>query len=90
MTVGRPAWPTLWPQVDRVVEALRDGLGDTLGDQLVGLYLSGSLALGGVHPPSSDIDVLAATAAGLDEPAVARLADLHATAWWSPVPTRAA
>jgi hypothetical protein len=34
---------------------------------------------GGFDPPSSDIDVLAATAAGLDEPAVARLADLHAT-----------
>jgi hypothetical protein len=29
MTVGRPAWPTLWPQVNRVVEDLRDGLGDT-------------------------------------------------------------
>ena len=59
MTVGRPAWPTLWPQVDRVVEGLRDGLGDALGDQLVGLYLCGSLAQGGFHPPSSNIDVLA-------------------------------
>jgi len=51
MTAGRPALPTLWPQVDRVVEGLRDGLGDALGDQLVGLYLSGSLAQGGFHPP---------------------------------------
>jgi predicted nucleotidyltransferase len=48
--------------VNRVVEGLRDGLGDALGDQLVGLYLSGALALGGFHPPSSDIDVLVATA----------------------------
>jgi hypothetical protein len=79
MTMGRPAWPTLWPQVDRVVEGLRDGLGDTLGDQLVGLYLSGSLALGGFHPPSSDVDVLVATAGVLDEPVVGRLAELHAT-----------
>jgi hypothetical protein len=79
MTLGRPAWPTLWPQVDRVVEDLRDGLGDTLGDRLVGLYLSGSLALGGFHPPSSDIDVLVATAGVLDEPVVGRLAGLHAT-----------
>ena len=79
MTVGRPAWETLWPQVNRVVEGLRDGLGDTIGDQLVGLYLSGSLALGGFHPPSSDIDVLVATAGVLDEPVVGRLAELHAT-----------
>jgi hypothetical protein len=79
MMVGRPAWPTLWPQVDRVVEGLRDGLGDALGDQLVGLYLSGSLALGGFHPPSSDIDVLVATAGVLDEPVVGRLTELHAT-----------
>jgi hypothetical protein len=79
MTVGRPAWEILRPQVNRVVEGLRDGLGDTLGDQLVGLYLSGSLALGGFHPPSSDVDVLVATAGVLDEPVVGRLAELHAT-----------
>ena len=78
MTVGRPAWPTLWPQVNRVVEGLQDGLGDALGDQLVGLYLSGPLAQGGFHPPSSDLDVLVATAGVLDEPTVGRLADLHA------------
>jgi hypothetical protein len=41
-----------------VVEGLRDALGDALGDGLAGLYLSGSLALGGFDPPSSDIDVL--------------------------------
>jgi hypothetical protein len=79
MTVGGPAWPTRWPQANRVVGGLRDGLGDALGDQLVGLYLSGSLALGGFHPPSSDIDVLVATAGVLDEPVVGRLAELHAT-----------
>jgi hypothetical protein len=79
MTVGRPAWPTRWPQANRAVEGLRDGLGDTLEDQLVGLYLSGSLAQGGFHPPSSDIDVLVATAGVLDEPVVGRLADRHAT-----------
>jgi len=79
MTVGGPAWPTRWPQANRVIEGLRDGLGDALGDELVGLYLSGSLALGGFHPPSSDIDVLVATAGVLDEPSVGRLAELHAT-----------
>ena len=24
MTVGRPAWPTLWPQMDRVVGRLTE------------------------------------------------------------------
>jgi Domain of unknown function (DUF4111) len=79
MTGGRPAWPTRWPQVNLVVEGLWDGLGHVLGDQPVGLYLSGSLALGGFHPPSSDIDVLVATAGVLDEPVVGSLAPLHAT-----------
>jgi hypothetical protein len=46
---NKGAWETLWPQVNRVVEGPQDGLGDALGDQLVGLYLSGSLALGGFH-----------------------------------------
>jgi hypothetical protein len=78
-SVDLPAWPTLWLQVNRVVDGLREGLGGALGDGLVGLYLSGSLALGGFHPPSSDIDVLVATTGMLDEAAVQRLAAMHAT-----------
>src|ERR671922_242842 len=58
----RPAWPTSWPQVNRAVERLRDGVADALGAKLVGLYLGGSLALGGFDRGSSDIDVLVATA----------------------------
>jgi hypothetical protein len=78
MTTEPPGWPTSWPQVNRVVGGLRDGLGDALGDELAGLYLSGSLALGGFDPPSSDIDVLVAPAGMVDEAAVERLAALHA------------
>jgi hypothetical protein len=79
MTTEPPGWPTSWPQVNRVVGGLRDGLGDALGDELAGLYLSGSLALGGFDPPSSDIDVLVATAAMPNEAVIQRLAALHAT-----------
>jgi hypothetical protein len=50
-----------------------------LGEELAGSYLSGSLALGGFHPPSSDIDVLVATAVMPNEAAIQRLAALHAT-----------
>jgi predicted nucleotidyltransferase len=74
----RPAWPTSWPQVNRAVERLRDGVADALGDRLVGLYLGGSLALGGFDRGSSDIDVLVATAGMPPRPALERLAALHA------------
>jgi hypothetical protein len=79
MILQPPAWPTPWPEVNRVVEGLRAALVDALGDELAGLYLSGSLALGGFDPPSSDLDVLVATTGTLDEAAVQRLAALHAT-----------
>ena len=79
MVMESAAWPTLWPEVNGVVEGLRDALGDALGDELAGLYVSGSLALGGFHPPSSDIDVLVATTAMPNKAVVQRLAALHAT-----------
>ena len=74
----RPAWPTRWPEVNRTVERLRDRVGEALGDRLVGLYLHGSLALGGFYPPASDIDFHAATAGVLDDPAMERLGAMHA------------
>ena len=75
----RPAWPTSWPQVNRAIERLRDGVADALGARPVGLYLGGSLALGGFDRGSSDIDVLVATARMATPPAIERLAALHAT-----------
>jgi hypothetical protein len=74
----RPAWPTSWPQVNRAVERLHDGAADALGDRLVGLYLGGSLALGGFDRGSSDVDVLVATARTTPAPMVERLGALHA------------
>jgi Domain of unknown function (DUF4111) len=53
-------------------------VGEALGDELVGVYLSGSLALGGFDPASSDLDVLVATAGPLGEAALERLRRLHA------------
>jgi predicted nucleotidyltransferase len=64
--------------VNGAVERLRQRLRDDLGDELVGLYLSGSLALGGFDQASSDVDVLAATSRVLPQAALDRLASLHA------------
>jgi predicted nucleotidyltransferase len=74
----RPAWPTSWPQVNRAVERLRDGAAEALGGGLVGVYLGGSLALGGFDRSSSDVDVLVAAARMPSRPAIDRLAALHA------------
>jgi predicted nucleotidyltransferase len=74
----RPAWPTSWPQVNRAVERLRDGAAEALGGGLVGVYLGGSLALGGFDRSSSDVDVLVAAARMPSRQAIDRLAALHA------------
>jgi hypothetical protein len=79
MVMELHSWPTPWSEANGVVEGLRDALGDALGEELAGLYVSGSLALGGFDPPSSDIDVLVATAVMPNEAVIQRLAALHAT-----------
>ncbi|HDK44919.1 MAG TPA: nucleotidyltransferase domain-containing protein, partial [Actinobacteria bacterium] len=40
------------------VESLVAGIADVLGDELVGVYLHGSLAMGGYYRPKSDLDLL--------------------------------
>jgi hypothetical protein len=68
---------TPWPEVDRAVERLLGGVVEAIGDDLVGLYLGGSLGLGGFDPASSDVDVLVAAARAVPEAAVERLRRLH-------------
>jgi hypothetical protein len=72
-----PAGSTPWPEVDRAVERLRGGVAEAIGEDLVGLYIGGSLGLGGFDPASSDVDVLVATAGALPGPAVEGLRRLH-------------
>jgi Domain of unknown function (DUF4111) len=76
--VTRPPWPTPWPEVNLATERLLAGIGEAVGDRLVGLYLHGSLALGDFYPPASDVDFHAATSEPLDDPALERLAAMHA------------
>lgn len=53
--------PDLPPEVVPLLDELTAGIRDALGDNLVGVYLRGSLALGGFDPATSDVDLLVVT-----------------------------
>jgi len=55
------AWPDAQAAVATQVGRLTDGLRALLVDNLLGVYLHGSLAMGGFNPDRSDIDLLAVT-----------------------------
>jgi hypothetical protein len=50
-----------FPGVDTVVSGMRDGLASILVPNIIGFYLTGSLAYGDFDPGSSDIDFFAVT-----------------------------
>jgi predicted nucleotidyltransferase len=58
---------TAYPHVNEVLESLLAQMRDSLGEKLVGLYLYGSLVAGDYDDDTSDIDLLAATADGINE-----------------------
>lgn len=60
-----------------LVEALLGGVRDALGDNIVGVYLTGSLALGGFVPETSDVDILVATERPISEAELETLAAFH-------------
>ncbi len=64
-------------EVSALIEALLDGVRDALGENFVGFYLSGSLALGGFDPETSDVDVLVVTGRPVSEAEFAALKALH-------------
>jgi len=51
---------------------------EVLGDNLVGFYVVGSLVTGDFDARSSDVDLIAVTAADLDDAEYQRLAQMHA------------
>jgi predicted nucleotidyltransferase len=67
-----------WPEVRQVLESLLLGVQSALGGNFTGLYLYGSLAIGGFDPRTSDIDFLVVTAAASDSGQTAALDELHA------------
>ena len=62
MITGIEALGSINPELEIILVQFRTSLAQTLGDDFIGLYLGGSLALGGFDPASSDIDFLVITA----------------------------
>ncbi len=50
--------PTPYPDVNAVIHEILSGASAVLGNDLVGMYLTGSLAAGDFDPENSDIDLL--------------------------------
>lgn len=59
-------WTTCSKVIQSEVKTLRTELQRLLGQNLLGIYLHGSLALGGFQPSRSDTDVIVVTAQRMD------------------------
>ncbi len=70
--------PTRYADVNEVLHSFEVRLRTLLGSHFVGMYLSGSLALGDFDPQSSDIDMVIVTDVELSGDLFAALHDLHA------------
>lgn len=64
-------------EVAPLVEAVVRGVSDILAENIVGIYLTGSLALGGFNPETSDVDVLVATQRPISDSELETLAAFH-------------
>lgn len=72
------AHPTPYPDVNAVIHAVLSGARTILGDDLLGMYLTGSLAAGDFDPQNSDIDFIVVTATELSTETIAALTVMHA------------
>lgn len=72
-----PFQPTPYADVNEVLQELLVEVQTILGAQFVGMYLSGSLALGDFDPQSSDIDLVVVTDGPLSDDGFTRLRDMH-------------
>lgn len=68
---------TPYPAINTVLAEWVEGLQRLLGKQIVGLYLSGSLAYGDFVPERSDIDLQAVVRRPLNEPELRSVEELH-------------
>ncbi len=83
MTIDSPSagslpQPTPYPDVDTVLRDFQARIAAVLEDRFVGMYLSGSLALGDFDPRRSDIDFVVVTESDLGEDHFLSLQAMHA------------
>ena len=70
-------FPTPYDNVNEAIYALRDSAKEVLGDYFTGMYLYGSLALGGFDPGRSDIDLLIVTSEKLPDDVISELEAMY-------------
>lgn len=70
--------PTAYTDINELLELLLSGMQKILGEKLIGLYIFGSLVVGDFDYESSDIDLVAAISAELDEHEFERLKMMQA------------
>lgn len=72
-----PATPDLPPEVGPLLDELTTEIRDALGENIVGVYLRGSLALGGFDAETSDVDLLVVVEQPVSDAEFGVLAALH-------------
>jgi len=73
-----PLYPTPYADVNEALRDLLARMQTILEGHFVGMYLSGSLALGDFDPRTSDIDFVVVTDAVLSDDLFSALQDMHA------------
>lgn len=68
---------TEYPEVNQTMHVLSERLLEICGSQIVGIYLSGSLASGDFRVHKSDVDFVVATKDSLDEETLRKIKLLH-------------
>jgi hypothetical protein len=71
------AGPTDWPEINSVLWELLTRAQGILGDRFVGMYLDGSLAIGGFDPDTSDLDFVVVTNVELSSATFGALKTMH-------------
>jgi Domain of unknown function (DUF4111) len=69
--------PTGDPEIDAVLSRVLAGARSILGDHFVGMYLDGSLAIGGFEPEKSDLDFVVVTTADVSQESFVALKAMH-------------
>ena len=68
---------TQYSNVNELIDQLLLRMKSILGEKLVGLYLEGSLIIGDFDPNISDIDLVAALSADIDDRKFEELQKMH-------------